>query len=628
MLRIEGLTYRVAGRVLFENAEAAISAGHRVGLVGANGAGKSTLLGLIQGAIEPDAGRIALRPGARVAAVAQEAPGGDARLIDFVLAADRERAALIAEAESAKSAQRIAEVHTRLADIGAHAAPARAARILAGLGFDAEAQARPLSAFSGGWRMRVALAATLFVEPDLLLLDEPTNYLDIEGALWLENHLKRYPRTLIVASHDRAFLNGAVSRILHIESRRLVAYRGGFDAFLRARAERRARAAAERAKQEAARRRMQAFIDRFRYKASKARQAQSRLKALARMTPVALVENEAPSSRFQFPEPEPLPPPLVTLDRVAVGYEPGRPVLRGLDLRIDPDDRIALLGANGNGKSTFVKLIAGALAPERGRITRARGLRVGYFAQHQIEALDPARSAAEHLAAWMPDAPEARVRAHLGAFGLVQDKAETPAAALSGGERARLVLALMARTAPQLLLLDEPTNHLDLEARDALVSALNAFAGAIVLITHDRHLIDACAERLWLVADGAVRPFDGDMDDYRRELLAERGGDGNDRDRRQGEKRRPSKREARRAAAEARAGQAHLRKQAREAEKALAKLADEKAAIEARLADPATYAGDKEALARLMKRQAEVERAIAAAEAAWIEAQEALEAAG
>ncbi len=622
MLRIEKLTYRIAGRVLFENADATIAAGHRVGLVGANGTGKSTLFRLILGEIEPDGGRIVLRPGARVASVAQEAPGGEETLLDFVLAADRERAALLAEAETAESPERIAAVHTRLADIGAHAAPARAARILAGLGFDAQAQARPLSAFSGGWRMRVALAATLFVEPDLLLLDEPTNYLDLEGTLWLESHLRRYPHTLIVASHDRALLNGAVERILHVERRGLAAYRGGFDDFLRARAERRAHAEAARAKQEAARRHMQAFVDRFRYKATKARQAQSRLKALARLAPIEEVESDA-TARFRFPEPKPLASPIVTLDGVAVGYAPGKPVLRGLDLRIDADDRIALLGANGNGKSTFVKLIAGALAPESGRMARARGLRIGYFAQHQIEALDPARTAQQHMAELMPGEPESRVRAYLGGFGLTQEKAEVAAAGLSGGERARLVLAMMAHGAPQLLLLDEPTNHLDIGARDALIAALNEFEGAIVLITHDRHLVEACADRLWLVSDGGVRPYSGDMDDYRRMLLAERG---NGADEAASKTPRPSRREKRRAAAAARADRAGLRRRLREAEAALARLAAEKRAIEERLAAPETYAGDKEALARLMKKNAETARAIEAAETVWLEVQEALEA--
>jgi len=630
MLRIEKLTYRIAGRVLFENADATVAAGHRLGLVGANGTGKSTLLRLILGEIEADGGRIAVRPGARVASVSQEAPGGEGTLIDFVLAADRERAALLAEAETAESPDRIAAVHTRLADIGAHAAPARAARILAGLGFDARAQARPLSSFSGGWRMRVALAATLFVEPDLLLLDEPTNYLDLEGTLWLESHLRRYPHTLIVASHDRTLLNGAVERILHVEGRALVAYRGGFDDFLRARAERRAHAEAARAKQEAARRHMQAFVDRFRYKATKARQAQSRLKALARLAPIEEIESDA-ATRFRFPAPKPLASPIVTLDGVAVGYAPGKPVLRGLDLRIDADDRIALLGANGNGKSTFVKLIAGELAPETGRMGRARGLRVGYFAQHQIEALDPARTAQQHMADLMPGERESRVRAYLGGFGLTQDKAEVAAASLSGGERARLVLAMMARGDPQLILLDEPTNHLDIGARDALIAALNDFEGAIVLITHDRHLVEACADRLWLVSDGGVRAYSGDMDDYRRMLLAERGnGAGGDDAKRDDpnaspKEAQPNRRELRRAAAAARADRAQLRRRLRETESALARLAAEKREIEARLAAPDTYAGDKEALARLMKKNAETERAIEAAEAAWLEVQEALE---
>jgi ATP-binding cassette subfamily F protein 3 len=621
MLRIEDLTYRVAGRVLLDGASAAVPAGHKLGLVGLNGAGKSTLLRLIAGEIEPDGGSLALRRGVRIAAVAQEAPGGPESLLDAVLAADRERAGLLAEAETAREPARIAEIHTRLADIGAHTATARAASILAGLGFDAEAQARPLDSFSGGWRMRVALAATLFAAPELLLLDEPTNYLDLEGTLWLESYLKAYPHTLIIASHDRDLLNGAVDGILHLDGGRLTAYVGGYDTFERARRERLAQRAAERAKQQAQRRHMQKYIDRFRYKASKARQAQSRLKALARMEPIAEIVG-APEVVFRFPEPRPLAPPLISLDGVAVGYESGKPVLSGLDLRIDMDDRIALLGANGNGKSTFARLLAGRLAPMAGRLTTAPKLGVGYFAQHQIDELRANETAREHMAALMKGAPEARVRARLGAFGLVQDKAGVNAGELSGGEKARLVLALISHTAPQLMVLDEPSNHLDVDARDALITALNDFSGAIVLITHDRHLIETCADRLWLVAGGAVTPFDGDLDDYRRGLLAERGApDANDRDGRP----KSTRRAKRRASARKRADAAPLRRAARDAEARVAKLTAERAAIEAMLADPATYDGGKETLADLTRRRREVERRLADAETARLEAQEALE---
>jgi len=611
VLRITDLTYRIAGRVLFEGASARVPAGHRVGLVGRNGSGKSTLLRLIAGEIEPDGGTITVPRGARVATVAQEAPGGETGLRDWVLAADRERARLMVEAEDAPAAERIAEIHTRLADLGAHAAPARAAAILAGLGFDDAAQARPLSAFSGGWRMRVALAATLFLEPDILLLDEPTNYLDLEGTLWLEGYLRAYPRTVIVASHDRALLNGAVGAILHLEGGKLVSYAGGYDAFVRARAERQAHSAALAAKQEAARRHMQAFVDRFRYKASKARQAQSRLKALARMAPVAIVAENG-ETRFRFPEPRPLPPPLLTLDGVAVGYAPGRPVLRGLDLRIDMGDRIALIGANGNGKSTLAKLLAGRLEAAAGTLTRAARLVVGYFAQHQIDELDAGASATAHMARVMPGASETARRARLGAFGLEGEKASVSAAALSGGERARLVLALISHAAPQLLVLDEPTNHLDADAREALVRALLDYPGAVVLITHDRHLIEACAEALWLVAEGGVRRFDGDLDDYRRLLATARPATGDARRRRR--------------KADRRGALAGLRRAVRSAEAELARLAAEKAEIDRALAEPAIHVTDR--LARLARRRAAIEAAETAAEATWIEAAAALENAG
>jgi ATP-binding cassette subfamily F protein 3 len=624
MIAIENLTYRVAGRVLLEGASATVPSGHRVSLVGRNGTGKSTLLKLIAGELQPDAGEVRVPNGWRIGMVAQEAPGGPETLIDTVLAADRERAALLAEAETASDPARIAEVHARLADIGAHDAPARAATILAGLGFDEAAQRRPCSAYSGGWRMRVALAAALFARPDVLLLDEPTNHLDFEAAVWLTGFLKAYPHTLVIVSHDRELLNAVPTTTVHLEERRLVVYAGGYDRFEATRRANLERMEATRAKQEAQRKHLQSFIDRFRAKASKARQAQSRIKALERMPPIAAVaEEDAPS--FGFPSPPPLAPPLIRLERVEVGYD-GRPVLRGLDLRIDPDDRIALLGANGNGKSTLVKLLAGRLAAMAGEVHRPSRMEVGYFAQHQAEELDLSATGLAHTARLMPGAPEEKVRAHLGRFGFPQARAETRIGDMSGGEKARLLFALMSRTAPHVLLLDEPTNHLDIDSREALVQAINGFEGAVVLISHDPHLIRLTADRLWLVADGTCRPFDGDLDDYER-LLAERRREARSDARGDARPDGQSRKDQRREAAEARQRLAPLRRAAQEAEKRVERSAAAARAVEARLADPGLYARGGDEVARLQIELGEARRALAAAEEAWLEAEAALEAA-
>ena len=624
MLRIEDLTYRIGGRILFDGAGAVLPSGHKIGLVGRNGSGKSTLLALIAGELEADGGAIKLRRGARLASVAQEAPGGPESLTETVLAADFERTALLAEAETASEAGRIAEIHTRLADIGSHTAPARAGAILAGLGFDVAAQARPLDSFSGGWRMRVALAATLFAEPDLLLLDEPTNYLDLEGTLWLEGYLRSYPNTILLVSHDRTLLNTAVGSILHLDRCKLTAYAGGYDRFENTRAERLAHDAAQRKKQETQRRHMQAFVDRFRYKASKARQAQSRLKAIARLQPIAAAMYDS-SVTFDFPDPGQLAPPIVTLDGVAVGYGDGIPVLHDLDLRINMDDRIALLGANGNGKSTFAKLLSNRLSPMAGRLFATPKLRVGYFAQHQVDELHPADTAFQHMGTLMRGAPDAKVRAHLGAFGLIQEKAGVRAEDLSGGEKARLVLAMMCRTAPHLMVLDEPSNHLDIDAREALVQALNDFKGALVLITHDPHLIEACADRLWLVAGNRVTAFDGDVEDYRRQLLSERGTPGPGPAEPTAGAAKLNKREARRAKAREREDRADLRRAIREAETLVERRGAEKAKFDAELADPTLYEGSTNTVTELLKHRDRAARRLADAEAKWLKAQHALE---
>ncbi|MGP1394312.1 MAG: ABC-F family ATP-binding cassette domain-containing protein [Inquilinaceae bacterium] len=627
MLQIADLTYRIAGRILLDNATVSVPEGHRVSLIGPNGAGKTTLLRLILGDLHPDGGGVSMPRRWRVGTVAQEAPGGNGSLIDTVLAADTERSALLAEADRATDPTRIADIHARLVDIDAHAAPARAASILAGLGFDHQAQQRPCGALSGGMRMRVALAATLFAQPDLLLLDEPTNHLDLEATLWLEAYLKSYPGTLLIISHDRDLLNAIPETTIHLEDGKLVPYGGGYDRFEETRRLRLAHMAALQARQTAQRAHMQAFVDRFRYKASKARQAQSRLKALAKMEPIASVA-EARTIQFDFPEPEPLSPPLITLNGVAVGYN-GTPVLKGLNLRIDTDDRIGLLGANGNGKSTLVKLLAGRLQPLVGDMGRSGKLKIGYFAQHQTDELDVAIDPLTQALRWRPGSAEQKLRSHLGRFGFSQDRARTPIGSLSGGEKARLLFALMCLDAPHVLLLDEPTNHLDVDSRQALVQALAAFNGAVILISHDPHLISLSADRLWLVADGACRPFDGDLDDYRRLLIEQRrserasarsGANG-------GERQEPtlSRKEQRRAAAEARAALAEVSRKAKEAEAAIVRLTAEKKTFEARLADPSLYQQPAEAVTKVRRALADLDKRLAAAEATWLEAQEKLE---
>ena len=561
----------------------------------------------------------------RIGKVAQDAPSGPTSLIDTVLAADQERSTLLAEAEETSDPARIAELHERLATIQADSAPARAARILAGLGFDEAAQQRPCAEFSGGWRMRVALAALLFAAPDLLLLDEPTNHLDLEAALWLEGFLKSYPGTLLLVSHDRGLLNRAVNRIVHLEQRKLTAYSGNYDRFERLRREHLERQAALHAKQQAERRHIQAFVDRFRYKASKARQAQSRLKALARMEPIASVMEER-TVAFSFPEPGRLSPPVITLENAAVGYEPGKAILSRLDLRLDMDDRVALLGANGNGKSTLSRLLAGRLKAMEGRMTRSGKLKVGYFSQDQAEELDLQATPLQLMERLMPLETETKLRSQLGRFGFGADRAEVAAGKLSGGEKARLLFALMSREAPHVLILDEPTNHLDVDSRQALIQALGAFEGAVILVSHDPHLIELTADRLWLVTEGTVTAFDGDMDDYRKLLMEQRR---QERSRQRGERPRKvdvvSKKDRRRASAEARAAVADLRKAAKKAEAEIDRLGKEKARLEARLADPEVYEGPTAALQDLQITLGQIKQSLAEAEERWLTLQTALE---
>ncbi|MGE5504263.1 MAG: ATP-binding cassette domain-containing protein [Actinomycetota bacterium] len=624
MLHINDLTFRFGGRTLFEAATVHVAAGQRVGLVGRNGAGKSTLFKLILGELHADGGDISVRPRARVGRVAQEAPEGETSLIDCVLAADLERAALLAEADTATDPHRIGEIHERLAAIDAHSAPARAGAILSGLGFTAEAQMQPVSSYSGGWRMRVALAAALFARPDLLLLDEPTNHLDLEATLWLQGFLASYPGTLVVISHDRELLDEVAERIVHIDRAKLVAYGGNYTRFERTRREKMELAAKAYTKQLEQRRKIQSFIDRFRAKATKAAQAQSRIKMLERMEPaVAVVEDKSIS--FDFPDPEPLSPPIVAIEAGTAGYG-DKVVLRGIDLRIDMDDRIALLGANGNGKSTLAKVLSGRLDLLSGSLRKPPKLKIGYFAQHQTEELRTERTPYDHMAKLMKDAPEAKVRAQLGRFGFEQDRADVKVASLSGGEKARLLFALMSRDAPHLMILDEPTNHLDIDAREALVAALNAYDGAVVLISHDPHLIEMAADRLWLVADGRVKAFDGDLAAYRK-LLLEQAREARRDDRGAARADTTSRKDERRAAAEIRAQLAPLRKAVQAAEKRLEDLHRRQAELRRKLEDPALYQRPPAEATALQRQLGEVDAAVGDAEADWLVAHEALDAA-
>ncbi|WP_137112348.1 ABC-F family ATP-binding cassette domain-containing protein [Rhodobacter sp. SY28-1] len=612
MLKIEDITYNVEGRPLFEGASATIPTGHKVGLVGRNGAGKTTLFRLIRGELALEGGAITLPQRARIGGVAQEVPSSETSLLDTVLAADTERAALMAEAETAHDAHRIAEIQARLADIDAWSAEGRAASILKGLGFDAEEQLMPCSAFSGGWRMRVALAGVLFAQPDYLLLDEPTNYLDLEGALWLESYLQKYPHTVLIISHDRGLLNRAVQGILHLDNRKLTYWQGGYDQFARQMAERRAVLQAEAKKVEARRAHLQSFVDRFKAKASKAVQAQSRVKMLEKLTPITAPE-EAKKVVFTFPKPEELAPPIINLDGAAVGYG-GPPVLKRLNLRIDQDDRIALLGRNGEGKSTLSKLLAGKLQPSEGKIARSSKLRIGYFAQHQVDELHLDETPLQHIMRLRPAEGQPKLRARLAGFGLMADQADTVVARLSGGQKARLSLLLATIDAPHLLILDEPTNHLDIESREALVEALTEYPGAVILVSHDMHLLGLVADRLWLVKGGAVTPYTEDLEAYRRQLLA---GD---------EEVKPAAQPVVKPKKASREELLSLKAEVRKCEERLEKLNDMRDKLAKKLADPELYEDSRKGeLATWNAKYAEVMQALDKAESMWLSAQEKLE---
>ena len=617
MLNLNGITVRLGGRTIIDGASAALPPGSRVGLIGRNGAGKSTLVRVIARMLEPDDGAAEMPKGSRLGYIAQEAPDGEATPFDTVLAADVERAALMIRSETEEDPDKLGDIYERLIAIDAYTAPARAASILQGLGFDEAMQARPLKSFSGGWKMRVALAALLFSAPDVLLLDEPSNHLDLEAVMWLEDFLKSYRATILLVSHERDFLNNVVDHILHLQGGKVTLYPGGYDSFERQRAERMAQLAAAKANQEAQRAKLQDYIARNSARASTAKQAQSRQKMLSKLQPIAEMAND-PTLSFGFPDPDALRPPLITLDMASVGYAE-TPILKRLNLRIDPDDRIALLGRNGNGKTTLARLLAAQLAPMDGDMGSSGKMRVGYFTQYQVEELDADDTPLEHMTRIMRGATPAAVRAQLGRFGFSGDKATTKVGRLSGGERARLALALITREAPHLLILDEPTNHLDVDAREALVQALNAYTGAVVLVSHDRHMLEMTADRLVLVDDGTAREFDGTLDDYIAFVLKGDAGSGDGQSK--------AERKAAKKTALARDAEKALRKEARDAEAETARWSAEVAKLDAAMADPkrAEPALAKLSMTELMKRRADAAAKLEVAEARWLEASEGLE---
>jgi ATP-binding cassette subfamily F protein 3 len=616
MITINNITVRLGGVPILDGATAAIPPGARVGLIGRNGAGKSTLMRALVGQIELDAGSIEMPRRTRLGYIAQEAPSGTETPFETVLSADTERSRLLEESETCTDHERLGEVHERLLAIDAYSAPSRAARILVGLGFDEEMQSQPLDSFSGGWKMRVALAALLFSAPDVLLLDEPSNHLDLEATLWLENFLKAYAGTLIVISHERDLLNNVVDTILHLQGGKLTLYAGGYDDFETQRAERAAHLAAAKASQDAQRARLQDYVARNSARASTAKQAQSRAKMLSKMQPImALVDD--PSLSFDFPNPAQLKPPLVTLDLASVGYA-GRPVLQRLNLRIEPDDRIALLGRNGNGKTTLARLLAAQLAPMDGAMNASGKMQVGYFTQYQVEELASDATPLEHMTRAMDGKSPGAVRAQLGRFGFSGHKATTKIAKLSGGERARLALALITREAPHLLILDEPTNHLDVDAREALVQALNDYEGAVILISHDRHMVELTADRLVLVDGGTATEYPGSIEDYIDFVLGRnQPKDG----------RGPKMKKDRRADARARDEARMARDAIRDLEKRIAGLQREISGIEEALIDPASASSvlSGVSIGELARRRADRVRELEEAEARWLEANESLE---
>ena len=632
MLRISRLTLARGVRRLLTGADLAVHARHKVGIVGANGSGKSSLLAAIRGELLPDAGTIELPPGWTIAHVAQETPAVAASALACVLDGDAELRAVERElAAGGHDGAHLAELHHRFEAIGGYGARARAATLLAGLGFSEAQQALPVATFSGGWRMRINLAQALMCRSDLLLLDEPTNHLDLDAVLWLEDWLRRYEGTLLLVTHDRDFLDAIADTIVHVDAGKLTAYGGNYTQFERERAARLAQQQAAFAVQQRQIAHLRAYIDRFRAKASKARQAQSRIKTLERMELIAAAHVDSPF-RVEFPAVDVTARQIVRLEGVTLAYLGGPPVLRDVDWSVLAGARIGLLGANGAGKSTLLKALAGTLAPVAGERTVSQQLRLGYFAQHQVEALRIDESPLAHLARLEPQTREQELRDYLGGFDFRGDTATTPAARLSGGEKARLTLALIVRARPNLLLLDEPTNHLDIEMREALTEALQDYGGALIVVAHDRHLLRATADELWLAADGRLAPFDGDLDDYRAWVLARARqatrSDGNAQA--AGASPAAERRAQKRREAQARQQRADARKPllARQAalDQDLERLGAEKAALESWLASSEAYAEDaKERLIAALARQGELTWTLARLEAQWLENAEALE---
>ncbi len=606
MLQIQDITYRIGGRLLLDHASLTIPSGHHVGFVGRNGTGKSTLFKIILGELSAEGGTVNIPRNSRIGTVAQEAPGGEETLLDTVLAGDVERHELLAEAETADDPGRISDIQTRLVDIDAHSAPARASAILAGLGFSEATINGPCSALSGGWRMRVALAAALFGQPDVLLLDEPTNYLDLEGTIWLKSFLKAYPHTIFLISHDRDVLNDVVTAIAHLNEAKLELYQGNYDTFDRVRREKQALNAKHKKKQEEQRAHMQAYVDRFRYKASKASQAQSRIKALAKLEPINDI-TEGRVTPFRFPNPvKELAPPLLSLDKVSVGYVPGKAILKNLTLRIDPDDRIALLGSNGNGKSTFAKLLNGKLKPQTGGIVSAPRMSVGFFAQHQMDDLHEDYTPFDYITKLMPDKTVAERRARLGASGFGSTLADSPCANLSGGEKARLLFLLATFHGPHVLILDEPTNHLDMDSREALIHAINDYEGAVILIAHDRHIIETCADRLLLVDNGTITTFEGDLEEYTELVLSKRTSGSN----RKSEQSQPKQK----------AKPLHIvQKQVEQTDIKILKLQEKLGILDQALADHTIYTQDPRKAADFVKLRAKIAADLASEEERWLE---------